>query len=134
MKSLFWVLICITFLSAQAILPVTLDIMTELQTQYRSGEIDSYISQVINKSMSEEDSIRVIEEINQFFESNQFVETGAQYLTSLFTERELNEIMAVLKDSSLRNDPNFSGAAKMDQMMNRLKPYIIKYLRITTSR
>ncbi len=134
MKSLFWVLICITFLSAQAILPVTLDIMTELQTQYRSGEIDSYISQVINKSMSEEDSIRVIEEINQFFDSNQFVETGAQYLTSLFTERELNEIMAVLKDSSLRNDPNFSGAAKMDQMMNRLKPYIIKYLRITTSR
>ncbi len=133
MKSILIILATAVALSAQGVLPVTLDIMEELKQNYKNGEIDSYIESVLkNQNISEEDSLTAADEIERFFDSDQFVETGAQYLSSLFTERELQEMHAVLRDSSLRNDPNFAGAAKLDQMMNRLKPYIIKYLRHLT--
>jgi len=133
MKQFVLLLSLISIVSAQSVLPVTTDIMRSLQDSYRSGEVDSYIAIVLgNQKLSEQDSIDADSEIRGFFESDQFVTTGAQYLTSLFSERELNEMLAVLSDSSLRNDPNFGGSAKLDSMMNRLKPYIVKYLRMKT--
>lgn len=133
MKCMYFIIAAIFTLNAQGVLPVTLEIMDDLQKSYQQGEIDSYIEIVLNnQNLSEDDSLTAVDEIERFFESDQFVKTGAQYLTSLFTERELHEMQTVLRDSSLRNDPNFKGAEKLDKMMNRLKPYLVKYLRHLT--
>lgn len=120
-------------LAAQTILPVSLEIMHELRYSYRNGEIDDYVHQVTaGQNLSEEDYDEISSEIEFFFDSDQFIETGAQYLSHLFNERELEEILEVMKDSSLRNDINSGGVKKLDAMMRRLKPYIVKYLKQKT--
>jgi hypothetical protein len=115
---------------AQSVLPISMDIMREVQSGYRSGELEEYILLVtVGKELSEDDYQAVANEVNMFFESTTFLETGGAYLSALFTERELNEVLTVLRDSSLRDDPNYGGARKLEMMMQKLKPYIIKYLR-----
>ncbi len=134
MKKILLLLILLFSLSfGQTILPISLDIMTELRSSYQSGEIEEYIKMVTRgQQLSEEDYDEISYEVELFFESDQFLETGGAYLSALFTERELDDILMVLRDSSLRNDPNYSAALRLDQLMKRLKPYIIKYLRHKT--
>lgn len=135
MKTVFLTLFLLfSFSMSQTILPISVDIMEELRHSYRSGEIDEYIKLVTRgQNLSEEDLDEISLEVEAFFESNQFIETGAQYLSALFTERELDEILTVLNDSSLRYDPNYAGAVRLEQVMNRLKPYIVKYLRMRSN-
>ncbi len=122
-----------TLCFSQNILPVSMDIMREFQSQSQTGEINSYMDQIVSgRELTEDQRYDIELEVQFFFESEQFIETGAQYLTALFSERELEEILMVLQDSSLANDPNFQGAAKLKRLMNKLKPYIIQYLRNRT--
>ncbi len=125
-------LICLisTVIFGQMILPASMDVMRELRNSYQNGEIDEYIRLVTRgQQLTEDDYDEISSEIESFFDSDQFLETGGAYLSALFTERELDEVLMVLNDSSLRSDPNFSGAQKLELMMKKLKPYIVKYLR-----
>lgn len=133
MKQLLILLITAFTLTAQTILPISMEIMRELQYQYRNGEIDEYIRLVTaGQKLAEEDYDEISLEIEYFFDSDQFLETGAQYLSHLFNERELDDILTVMRDSSLKSDENFRGAHKLNAMMNKLKPYIVKYLKHKT--
>jgi len=122
-----------TLCFAQSMLPVSIDIMRELQIQYRSGETDLYLERVIaGREITEDQRYDIEQKVQFFFDSDQFLETGAQYLTALFTERDLEEILMVLRNPSLANDPNYQGAVKLNHLMNRLKPYLVQYLRHRT--
>ncbi len=124
------VIVMINFVLGQMILPASMDVMRELRNSYQNGEIDEYIRLVTRgQELTEDDYDEISFEIESFFDSDQFLETGGAYLSALFTERELDEVLAVLNDSSLKSDPNFGGAQKLELMMKKLKPYIVKYLR-----
>ncbi len=134
-KSVTILLFCLfaTVCLGQQVLPISMDIMREVQVQYQTGEIDRYIEQVVSgRRLTDDEIASVEEEVQYFFDSEQFIETGAQYLTAYFSERELEEILMVLRDSSLENDPNFQGAVKLKILMKKLKPYIVQYLRYST--
>ncbi len=134
-KNVTIMLFCLfaTVCFGQQVLPISMDIMREVQAQYQNGEVDHYIEQILSgRELTEDERYGIEEEVQYFFDSEQFIETGAQYLTAYFSERELEEIMMVLRDSSLANDPNFQGAVKLNRLMNKLKPYIVQYLRHRT--
>ena len=114
----------------QSILPISRDVMAEVKRSYESGEIEWYFKAVVkglNLTVEQEDDIR--SGVDNFFDSNLFIETGAAYLTSLFNERELNDILRVLDDPTLMGEPDFEGARKFNRMMTTLKPYIVSYLK-----
>ena len=129
-KKIALILMLPLFISAQTVLPVARDIMYALQDSYRNGEIENYI-QLVTKGqhLTEEQEQEIRDLVEGFFNSNQFIETGGAYLSSLFSERELNDILKVVQDPSLKDDPNFGGAQKLENLMTTLKPYIVRYLR-----
>lgn len=127
---LFTLLSISTLFSAPAMLPISIEIMRELKMGYQNDKGERYISQIVSsKNLNYEQEEKLRDLVDRFFESDLFIETGAAYLTALFSEKDLHEIKNALSDGYLRlDDPNYPAARRLQALFNKLDPYILKYL------
>jgi len=105
-------------------------IAEQLQKVYLNGNVNDYINILSKKdNLSEEDIEKTKRIVKRFFESDQFVETAAAYLTALFSESELAEINQDMKAGLLIDEYIASPASsKLNRILKKLKPYLIEYL------
>jgi len=105
-----------------------LDLMYDLQQWYQ----DEKVTLFEEKMVSRDDQERINEKIEEFFASQTFVETGAAYLTSLFSERELLELRTAVQEGALTNQSSTTQQSaamqKLRYLFNKLDPYMYHYL------
>ncbi len=133
MRSILLLLFILVF-SAWAdsrISPEALNIMKQLKTYYSDNKTDVYIEQILKtKNLNEEETELVHEAIEDFFDSEIFVETGAMYLTALFRPQELEQLRSALKEGLFfLDDPNYKATQKLQRMFKKLDPYLYSYLK-----
>ena len=126
-------LITLSFSEAN-IYPISKEIMVKIKDGYREGKGESYIENIVksnNLNEEEEDVLR--DYVDDFFDSDLFIKTGSQYLSALFTEKDLQDIMMALADGYLNtNDDNYPAAKRLQKMFDSLDPYVYKYIKHKT--
>jgi Sec-independent protein translocase protein TatA len=117
--------------------PTATKIMREIKQQYKTEKAQMFLSAHLrDKNLTNEQISDIRERMNYFFDSNTFLETGAAYLTALFNENDLSNILT----SIMRGDffDNRTGknrqandivlAKKIQQLFDKLDPYLYMYL------
>lgn len=101
------------------------DLMYELQGWYQQEKVTLFIDKLDSKKAQE----RLDEQVEEFFASERFVETGASYLTSLFTDKELSELRQAIRNGALtRYDANYPAVQKLHFLFKKLDPYLYQFL------
>lgn len=133
MKRYLIILFCLihTVAAKPPILPEAMEIMEEVEALYRDNKVDLYLEKVQKKRTLSEDELDTMrEEIEAFFESDLFLETGAAYLTNLFSERELSDVLQAIEDYGVDFDEaNNRATRKLERLLRKLDPYLYKYVR-----
>ena len=105
-----------------------IDLMYDLQQWYQNEKVELFEQHMVSQH-DQEDLNRKIE---QFFASQTFIETGASYLTSLFSEKELLELRQAVQNGALtettNNTPQVASVQKLRLLFKKLDPYMYHYL------
>ncbi|MDR0303183.1 MAG: hypothetical protein LBH98_00190 [Chitinispirillales bacterium] len=113
--------------------PTAIKIMREIKIMYLTEKADRYIENYLQEKDLNGKQIRdVRERMDYFFNSQTFVETGAMYLTALFTENDLIDIFNFMRDGNfLENNRGNSTPAmkKVQKLFNELDPYLYRYMK-----
>jgi hypothetical protein len=117
--------------------PTATRIMREIKFQYKNEKAQMYLSAYLrDKNLTNEQVVQIRERMNFFFDSDTFLETGAAYLTALFNENDLSEILtAVMNGFAFENGSNRSRnqrsaelTRKLQRLFSELDPYLYRYL------
>jgi len=134
------VIICLVFsniFASPQMSPTAIRIMREIRIQYQNERANVFLSAHLrDRNLDEEQIFQIRERMNYFFESNTFIETGAAYLTALFNERELDEILRSAENGELfetdkrRNPPqrNSRLTRQIQNLFSRLDPFLFQFL------
>lgn len=111
-------------------MPISMEIMEEVEELYQEDKVDLYIEKIAahrNYSDSVVDEMKA--QIEEFFESDLFLETGAAYLSSLFTERELSDVLLAIKNFGIDFEEAHTPATqKLRKLLLMLDPYIYRFV------
>jgi hypothetical protein len=113
--------------------------MREIKIQYKTEKLQMYLTAYLqDKNLSDQQLYQVKNRMNYFFDSDTFTETGAAYLTALFSENDLRDILQAIQNGSFfdnspsrnRNTNPKSSALthKLQQLFEKLDPYLYRYL------
>lgn len=96
------------------------ELMRELQLWYQQERMPLFIERLAeSKAM----------EIEAFFSSDRFVETGAAYVTAIFSDPEIMELRRAVRDGALiEYNPNYPSVQKLHRLFKRLDPYLYQFL------
>lgn len=117
--------------------PTATKIMREVKLQYKTEKAQMYLSVFLSdRNLTEDEIFKIRERMNYFFDSDAFLETGAAYLTALFIENDLSEILSAIENGNFfdkqagrnRYEGNAALARKMQRLFERLDPYLYRYL------
>lgn len=131
MKRYLVILFYLTHLWAKPpYLPVSMEIMEEVEQLYQDDKVDVFLDKIVkNRDYPDSTLDAMREEIEAFFESELFLETGAAYLSSLFTERELSEVQQAIDNYGVDfEEANNSATRKLQKLLLKLDPYIYTYV------
>lgn len=131
MKAYLLTLIIVALCWAKPIyLPISMEIMEEVEQLYQDDKVDLYIEKIAAQRNYPDSIIEKMHgQIEEFFESDLFLETGAAYLTSLFTERELTDVLQAIENFGIDYEKAHTPATrKLRKLLQMLDPYIYRFV------
>lgn len=112
----------------------SMKIMREIKMQYKNEKAQMFLSAYLkDKNLPDEQIFEIKDRLYLFFDSDTFLETGAAYLTALFNENDLTEILRAAENGSLfdanrLNQQNSGLTRKLQKLFSKLDPYLYMYL------
>jgi len=137
------ILIILSFLSGGFASPqmssTAIKIMREIKMQYKNEKTQMFLSAYLkDKDLTDEQVFEIKGRMYYFFDSDTFLEMGAAYLTALFNENDLTEILWAAENGTLfeygsnrnrnSNQQNSNLTRKLQKLFNKLDPYLYMYL------
>jgi hypothetical protein len=113
--------------------PTAIKIMREIKIMYQTEKADKYIENYLrDKDLNTEQIRDIRERMSFFFNSQTFVETGAAYLTALFSENDLIDIFNSARNGSFLEksyEKPTPAMIKVQRLFSELDPYLYRYMK-----